>query len=66
MQPTKIIALVLLLAGIGVAYWGYDMATSFEGEFASAFSDGPSDDVLLRYVAGGLMAAAGAFMLVRK
>ena len=66
MQTNKIISLVLLLAGIGVAYWGYDMSHTASAEFAAAFSDGPSDEVLYRYVGGGILAAIGAFLLVKK
>jgi hypothetical protein len=66
MPSTKIIGLCLLLAGIAIAFWGYQMSGSVGSQLGSALSGSPADAVMYRYVGGGILAAIGAFLVFKK
>jgi hypothetical protein len=61
----KLVGLVLLVAGAGLAFWGYQMSGAFGSQFSSAFSGSPSDGVMWRYIAGGVSAAVGLFLVAK-
>ena len=59
MNPKRIGGLVLVLAGIGVAYTGYQMSQSVGNQLSETLSGSPTDSVMLRYVGGAILAALG-------
>lgn len=59
----KIGGIVLIIIGIGVAYTGYEMSQSVGNQIGAAFNGSPTDSVMLRYVAGAVSAAVGAFLV---
>lgn len=65
MPNMKIIGLVLLVAGAGLGYWGYEMSGSVSSQFSEAFSGSASDDVMIRYIAGAVCAAVGAWLFFK-
>ena len=42
-QATNIISLALIVAGIGLLYWGYDLSNSVEGQLSKTFSGSESE-----------------------
>jgi len=66
MGPTKIGGLILIVVGLGLAYWGYQESGSVSSSLNQAFSGSPSDNVMIKYIAGAASAAAGAFLFMRK
>jgi hypothetical protein len=60
-NPKRIGGIVLIVAGIGVAYTGYQMSNSVGNQLAEAWSGSPTDSVMLRYVGGAVLAAVGGF-----
>jgi len=54
--------IVLILAGVA-AYMGYSESQGLSSSLSSAFNGQPSDNVMLKYVAAGVLAAAGVFLL---
>ena len=62
MGTKKIIGIILVIVGVGLVYSGYAMSQSVGNQIGSAFSGSPSDNVMLRYVAGVASAAVGAFL----
>ena len=63
---TKAIGLVLVVVGIGLAYWGYQISGSVGSQLRQAFSGSHSDEVMIRYIAGAASFIVGLFMLVKK
>ena len=57
----KMIGMVLMVVGIGLAFWGYQMSGSIGSQLNQAFSGSASDGVLIRYIAGGISFAIGAY-----
>jgi hypothetical protein len=66
MPSNKTIGFILLIAGVGIAAWGYQMSGSAGSQIGAALSGSPTDDVMYRYIAGGLLASVGALLASRK
>ncbi len=64
--PIKSIGIALMVVGIGLAYWGYDLSGGFESQFNQAFAGSSSDGVMIRYIAGAASFAAGLFLFLKK
>jgi len=63
---TKVIGLILLVAGIGVAYWGYEMSGSITARVTHTFTGSYSDEVMLRFIGGAVGCVVGLFLLLKK
>lgn len=62
----QLISIALMVIGIGLAYWGYDMSGGLGSQLNQAFSGSSSDGVMLRYIAGAASFAAGLFLFLKK
>ena len=58
----KIIGIVLMIVGVGLAIWGYQMSGSIGSQLNQAFSGSPTDKVLIAYVAGAVSIVVGLIM----
>lgn len=66
-NPTiRIISIVLLITGIGLAVWGYQLSGSFGSQLNNAFNGSPSDKVMMLYIGGAVSFVIGLYLLVRK
>lgn len=62
----KILGLVLLVAGLGLAFWGYQMSGSVAAKFARTLNGALPDAIMYRYIGGAVSAVAGLFLLLKK
>ena len=62
----KIISIVLLVAGIGLVYWGYQMSGSLGSQLNSAINGSPTDKVMMFYIGGAVSFVIGLYLLVKK
>jgi len=62
----KVIGLVLLVGGAGLAYRGYQMSHSLASNLSRAFTGSLPDAVMYRYIGGAIGCVAGLFLLVKK
>ena len=66
-DPTmKIIGIVLLVVGIGLAYWGYQMSDSLGSQLNSAINGSPTDKVMMFYIGGAVSFVIGLYLFIRK
>lgn len=63
---TKVAGIVLVVVGIGLAYWGYQISESVGSQLRLAFSGAHSNEVMIRYIAGAASAAVGLFLFLKK
>ncbi len=63
---TKIIGLGLLVVGIGLAIWAYQMSGSIGSQLKEAFSGAPTDKVMMMYIGSAVSGVIGLFLLLRK
>ena len=61
----KTLGIVLLVVGIVLLGWGYNVSQSVSSQFSSAFSGSPSDKAMYLYIAGGICAALGIFKILK-
>jgi len=62
MTPRRLVGVILVIVGAGIAYTGYEMSQTVSNQLASAFSESPSENVAARYVLGAVSAAVGLFL----
>jgi hypothetical protein len=66
MNNKTLVALILLLGGATLIYFGLRAGNSFTSEFSKFFQGAPSDKSIWLVVAGGLVAVAGLVRLSRR
>jgi len=62
----KIIGVALVVLGLGLAYWGYQLSGSVESQLTEAFTGSDTDKVMTIYIGGAVSFVVGLFMLVKK
>lgn len=65
-KDRKLTGMILLVVGIGLAIWGYQLAGSVGSQLSEAFSGAPTDRVMLLYIGGAVSLIAGLFILKKK
>ena len=62
----QLVSIALMVAGIGLAYWGYDMSGGLDSQINQAFTGSSSEGVMIRYIGGAACFVAGLFLFVKK
>jgi drug/metabolite transporter (DMT)-like permease len=62
----KIIGIVLLVIGVALLVWGYNISQSVSGQVSQAFSGSPGDKAMFMYIGGAICAAVGLFSVIKK
>ena len=62
----KIIALVLVVVGLGLAYWGYRMSGSVGSQISQAVTGSPTDKIMAFYIGGAVSFVVGLYLLFKK
>jgi len=63
---TRAVGLALIVAGIGLVVWGYQMSDSIQSQLSEAVTGSVSDPVMTRYIAGSVCAVVGVFLFFRR
>ena len=58
----KIIGLALVILGIGLAIWGYQLSTSITSEISEALTGSHTDKVMTYYIGGAISFFVGLFL----
>ena len=61
----KVIGIVLMVAGAGLAFWGYQMSGSLGSQITQVVSGAASDAVMIRYIGGAASFLAGLFLFFK-
>ena len=62
---TRAIGVFLLVAGVGLAFWGYQISETLTVQLTSRISGSIPDEVMYRYIAGGACGIAGLFLVLK-
>ena len=62
----KTISIILLITGIGLLLWGYQISGSLGSQLNNAFNGAPSDRVLMLYIGGAISLVIGIYLQVRR
>jgi hypothetical protein len=61
----KIIGIALVVAGIGLAIWGYQLSGSVGSQITKAVTGSDTDKVMTFYIAGAVSFVVGIFLSIK-
>jgi len=61
----RILGIVLLIAGAGLAFWGYQISGEVGAQITRTVSGDLADGVMLRYAGGAASAVVGLILLIK-
>lgn len=65
MINSKILSIALIVLGIGLLIWGFQMSGSAGSEVTEALTGASPDAVMYRYIGGAISLAVGAYMFMK-
>jgi hypothetical protein len=66
LSAKKLIGIVLIIVGAGLAIWGYQESGSIESQLSRTFSGSDTDRVMTLYIAGAASFVVGLLLLLKK
>ena len=61
----KAIGLALLVIGVGLVYWGYQISETLTSQLTSTISGELPAEVMYRYIGGAACGVAGLFLVAK-
>ena len=62
----KPVGLALMVIGVGLAYWGYQISGSLSSQITQAISGAASEAVMIRYIGGAASFVVGLYLFLKK
>jgi len=62
----KIAGIALLVIGLGLGYWGYEISGSLGSQLNETLSGSPSDKVMMLYIGGAASFVVGLLLFQKK
>ena len=65
-STNKIVSIILIVIGAGLAFWGYQKSTGVGSQLSNVLTGSPSDTVMMFYIGGAACIAVGLFLFIKK
>ena len=62
---TRAIGLALLVVGVGLAYWGYQISETLTMQLSAKLTGSLPDEVMYRYIGGAASGISGLFLVLK-
>jgi len=62
----KIAGIALLVIGLGLGYWGYEISGSLGSQLNETLSGSPSDKAMMLYIGGAASFVVGLLLFLKK
>ncbi len=62
----KVLGLALIVLGIGLAIWGYQLSDSVGSQITEAVTGADTDKVMTYYITGAISFIVGLFLFAKK
>jgi hypothetical protein len=62
----KIMGIVLVVIGLGLAFWGYRMSGGVGSQITQAVTGSPADKIMAFYIGGAASLLVGLYLLFKK
>ena len=62
---TRAIGLALIVIGVGLAYWGFEISETLTSQVTAKLSGATPDEVMYRYIGGAACGVAGLFLVAK-
>jgi len=66
MSATKMIGFVLVVIGLGLAYWGYQLSGTVGSQITYAVTGSETDKVMTYYIGAAASLVVGAYLFIKK
>lgn len=63
---TKVLGLALIILGIGLAIWGYQLSDSVGSQITEAVTGAETDKIMTYYISGAISFVVGLFLFAKK
>lgn len=63
---TRIISIILMVIGAGLALWGYQLSGSVGSQLTQAVTGSDTDKVMTFYIAGAVSFVVGIYLFIKK
>ena len=65
-MSNKVIAIALIVIGIGLAFWGHQLSTYVGSHLTRVVTGSDTNKVMAFYIGGAVSFVVGAYLLARK
>ncbi len=65
-STTKVVGIVLLVVGIGLVFWGYQMSGALGSQLTKTLTGSMPEAVMYRYIGGAACFFAGLFLTLKR
>jgi len=65
-QVMKPVGIALIVIGIGLAFWGYQLSGSIESQLSQALTGSHTDKVMTFYIGGAVSFFIGLYLFIKK
>jgi len=62
----KVIGIAMLVVGMGLAYWGYQISGSISSQITETMTGAPKDKVMVLYIGGVVSFVVGVLLFIKK
>jgi hypothetical protein len=62
----KIISIALIVIGIGLAFWGYQMSGAIGSKITQTITGSNTDKVMTLYIGGAVSFVVGLYLYIKK
>ena len=62
----KVVGIALMVIGLGLGYWGYEISGSLGSQLSETVMGSPTDEVTWRYIGGAASFVVGLFLFQKK
>jgi hypothetical protein len=62
---TKIIGIALVVIGLGLAFWGYQLSGSVGSQITQAVTGSDTDKVMTFYIGGAVSFVVGIYLFIK-
>lgn len=62
----KIVGIALMVIGLGLGYWGYEISGSLGSQLSETMMGSPTDEVMWRYIGGATSFVVGLYLFLKK
>jgi hypothetical protein len=62
---SKVLGLALIVVGVGLAWWGYELSGSLTSQLTRTVSGALPDAVMYRYIGGAVCGVVGLFLVAK-
>lgn len=62
----KIIGIALVVIGLGLAFWGYQLSGSVGSQITKAVTGSNTDKVMTFYISGAVSFVVGIYLFIKK